>query len=143
MRDVSLYIGSQMFGAVLGALTLKILFGDLVNLGATLPRMSVSQATGLEVLLTAVLMFVITSASIDPNVTGNFPAIIIGATVTLDALWGGSISGASMNPARSFGPACVAGIWQNYWVYWVGPVVGAGLGALVYQTLRLPAGTQD
>jgi len=116
-RDVPIYIDSQILGAALGALTLKLLFGSIAYLGATIPRGSVPQALGLEILLTTMLMFVITSVSTDSHTTGKFPAMIIGATVTLDALWGGSISGASMNPARSFGPACVAGIWQAQWIY--------------------------
>jgi hypothetical protein len=63
--------------------------------------------------------------------------------VTLDALWGGPITGASMNPARSFGPALVAGLWQDQWINWLGPLVGASLGALLYQALRLrPAGKE-
>jgi aquaporin NIP len=62
----------------------------------------------------------------------------LGATVTLDAVWGGPISGASMNPARPFGPALVAGIWSDQWIYWLGPIIGAVLGALLYQVLRLP-----
>ncbi len=142
-RDVPLYIGGQMLGAALGALTLRILFGDIAYLGATIPQGSLYQALGLEVLLTAVLMFVITSVSTDANAAGKFPAVVIGATVTLDALWGGSISGASMNPARSFGPAFVAGIWQAQWIYWLGPLIGAGLGTIIYQLLRSPSKADD
>lgn len=136
-RDVPLHIGSQMLGAVLGALTLRVLFGDVANLGATVPQGSLSQSFGLEVLLTAVLMFVIATVRAESNAP-KFSAMMIGATVTLDALWGGSISGASMNPARSFGPACVAGVWQAHWIYWLGPMLGAGLGVLLYQFLNPP-----
>ncbi len=91
---------------------------------------------GLEILLTALLMFVITSVSTDTLTAGQPAALIIGATVTLDAIWGGPITGASMNPARSFGPAVVAGIWQAQWIYWLGPLLRAGLGAGIYQLLR-------
>ena len=69
---------------------------------------------------------------------GLLAALAIGATVALDALWGGPISGASMNPARSFGPALIAGAWQDHWVYWLGSLLGASLGAGVYQFLRTP-----
>ena len=65
-------------------------------------------------------------------------ALAIGATITLGALWGGPISGASMNPARSFGPALVAGVWSHQWIYWLSLIVGADLGALTYQMIRLP-----
>jgi aquaporin NIP len=138
-RDVPIYIGSQILGAALGALTLKFLFGSVDYLGATIPRGSLPQSLGLEILLTTTLMFVITSVSTGTHTTSKFPAMLIGVTVTLNALLGGSISGASMNPARSFGPACVAGIWQAHWIYWLGPLLGAGLGAIIYQLVRTPS----
>ncbi len=142
-RDVPLYIGSQVLGAVGGGLTLRLLLGPEAHLGATLPRASTGQALGVEILLTAVLMFVITAVATDTRAVGQLAALAIGGTVALDALWGGPLSGASMNPARSFGPALVAGIWQDQWVYWLGPLIGASLGAGLYQLLRRPvrAGT--
>jgi aquaporin NIP len=90
------------------------------------------------VLLTAVLMFVIISVATDTRAVGELAALAIGATVALDALWGGPISGASMNPARSFGPALIANTWQDHWVFWLGPILGAILGAFAYQLLRTP-----
>ena len=137
-RNVPLYIGAQLLGAVGGALTLLALFGPVANLGATLPAGSAYQSFGLEILLTAVLMFVIISVATDTRAVGQLAALAIGATVALDALWGGPISGASMNPARSFGPALIAGTWQDHWVYWLGPLFGAALGASIYQFLRTP-----
>jgi aquaporin NIP len=142
-RDVPLYIGAQLLGAVGGALTLQALFGPVANLGATLPTGSALQSFGLEILLTAVLMFVIVSVATDTRAVGELAALAIGATVALDALWGGPISGASMNPARSFGPALIAGIWQDHWVYWLGPLLGAALGAAIYQFLRVPLTPQS
>jgi aquaporin NIP len=137
-RVVPVYILAQLSGAVLGALTLKALFGNVASLGATLPQGTDLQSLGLEILLTAVLIFVITAVATDAQAAGQLAALAIGATVALDALWGGPISGASMNPARSFGPALVSGAWQSHWVYWVGPLVGAALGACVYQIIREP-----
>jgi len=137
-RVVPVYILAQLGGGVLGALTLYGLFGNVVHLGATVPQGTDLQSLGLEVLLTAVLMFVITAVATDAQAAGQLAALAIGATVALDALWGGPISGASMNPARSFGPALVAGDWQSHWIYWVGPLVGAALGAWVYQLIRQP-----
>jgi aquaporin NIP len=127
-QDVPLYIGAQLLGAVSGALTLLALFGPVASLGAMLPAGSPLQSLILETLLNAVLMFVISSAATDTCAVGQLAALAIGGTVALDALWGGPISGASMNPARSFGPALVASAWQSHWVYWVGPVVGAMVG---------------
>ncbi len=137
-REVPAYIGAQLLGASAAALTLQALFGSVANLGATLPVGSAGQSLLLEMLLTAALMLVITSVATDTRAVGQLAAIAIGATVALDALWGGPVSGASMNPARSLGPALIAGAWRDHWVYWLGPVLGALLGAGLYQWLRTP-----
>jgi aquaporin NIP len=81
-------------------------------------------------------MFVITAVATDTRAVGEAAAIAIGGTVGLDAMFGGPISGASMNPARSVGPALVSGNVHALWLYIVAPVVGASLGALTYQLLR-------
>lgn len=138
-REVPFYVGGQMAGAILGALTLRVVLGDAASLGATLPAGSVAQAFGLEVLLTASLMFVIISVATDTRAVGETAAIAIGATVAVNALWAGPISGASMNPARSLGPALVAGISADQWVYIVAPLIGAAFGGFLYQRLRHPA----
>lgn len=136
--EVPLYVGSQLLGAILGALTLCMLFGLTANLGGTLPDANSIQSLGMELLMTAGLMFVITAVATDSRVPIPLAALVIGATVAIGALWGGPISGASMNPARSLGPALVTGIWRDQWIYWLGPILGASLGALAYQTIRLP-----
>ena len=136
--EVPMYISAQLLGAILGAFTLRGLFGPTANLGATLPQADPLQSFGIEVLLTAMLMFVITAVATDPRSPTMLAALAIGGTVALAALWGGPISGASLNPARSFGPALVAGVWHNQWIYWLGPILGASLGALIYQCIRLP-----
>jgi aquaporin NIP len=135
-RDVVFYIGGQLVGAVLAAITLRLLLGDVAGLGATVPNGSTAQSFGLEILLSAVLMFVIISVATDTRAVGAPAAVAIGFTVALDALWGGPISGASMNPARSFGPALVAGIWADQWLYWIAPIIGTSIGAMLYQILR-------
>ena len=81
-------------------------------------------------------MFVIMAVATDTRAVGAAAAIAIGGTVALDALFGGAVTGASMNPARSFGPALVSGTWTDFWVYLVGPALGAGAGALAYQFVR-------
>jgi MIP family channel proteins len=136
-RDVPSYLAGQLLGAVGGALVLRAFFGLEAGLGATLPAGSPPQALGIEALLTAVLMFVIVSVATDTRAVGQLAAIAIGGTVALDALWGGPVTGASMNPARSFGPALVAGLWHSHWIYWAGPILGAVTGAGLYQTLRV------
>ncbi|MEO8611035.1 MAG: MIP family channel protein [Chloroflexota bacterium] len=137
-REVVYYLVAQIMGAVLGALTLHFLLGDIALMGATVPSGSALQSFGLEVLLTAVLMFVIISVATDTKALGAPAALAIGFTVALDAMWGGPISGASMNPARSFGPALIAGHWEYQWVYWLAPILGAVIGAGLYQFLREP-----
>lgn len=135
-RDVPFYIMGQTFGAILGALTLRLVIGDIASFGTTIPSGSVAQSFGMEVLLTAVLMFVIIAVATDTRAVGETAAIAIGATVGLSALWGGPISGASMNPARSIGPALVAGIDANQWIYILAPIIGAIIGGFIYQWLR-------
>ena len=86
--------------------------------------------------MTAFLMFVIVAVATDSRAVGQAAAIAIGGTVALDALFGGPVTGASMNPARSFGPALVSGTWDDFWVYVVGPALGALLGAVAYVVAR-------
>ncbi len=86
-------------------------------------------------------MFVIMAVATDTRAVGAAAAIAIGGTIGLDALFGGPVTGASMNPARSFGPALVTGTWTDFWVYVVGPVLGAAARCLAYQLVR--GDTQD
>jgi MIP family channel proteins len=138
-RELPWYWAAQFVGAIAGAFTLQVIFGPVANLGATLPAGNALQSLILEILLTAVLMFVIISVATDTRAVGQIAALAIGAAVALDALWGGPISGASMNPARSFGPALLAGVWRDQWIYWLGPLIGAVLGAAIYQFVRQPS----
>lgn len=136
-REVPLYALSQLVGATAASAALNVLFGsEPGQLGLTLPAGSDLQSLGLETLLSAVLMLTVTAVATDTRAAGQLAAIAIGGTVTLDALWGGPISGASMNPARSFGPALLTGNWSAHWIYWIGPIAGAILGAGAYQLLR-------
>jgi glycerol uptake facilitator-like aquaporin len=86
--------------------------------------------------LTFFLMLVITAVATDTRAVGEAAAIAIGGTVGLDAMFGGPVSGASMNPARSLGPALVSGETRALWIYLTAPLLGAALGAIVYQFLR-------
>lgn len=135
-REVPAYFGGQFAGAVIAAGTLLGLFGNTANLGATLPTGGAWQAFGLEILLSAFLMFVIIAVATDTRAVGQLAALAIGATVALDALFGGPISGASMNPARSLGPALVSGVWMYQWLYLLAPLLGTSLGAILYQVIR-------
>lgn len=135
-RDVPIYLGGQFTGAILGALTLRLTIGNVADLGATLPAGSVGQSFVLEVLLSAFLMFVIIAVATDAKAAGQLAAIAIGGTVALAALWGGPISGASMNPARSLGPAIVAGVFGVQWIYALAPLIGAAIGGFAYEFIR-------
>jgi MIP family channel proteins len=136
-REAAVYIGAQVAGAVAGALVLLAIWPDKpADLGATIPTIAAGSALVYELILTAFLMFVITAVATDTRAVGAAAAIAIGATVGLDALFGGPVTGASMNPARSFGPALASGAWTDFWVYLAGPAAGATLGALAYQAVR-------
>jgi len=143
-RDALAYIPAQAVGAVAGALTLRIAWqGTPANLGATAPSVSVGSALLYEFVMTALLMFVVMAVSTDTAAVGAAAAIAIGGTVALDALFGGDVTGASMNPARSFGPALVASEWTDFWVYLIAPVAGAIAAALFYGVIRKPIALPD
>jgi aquaporin NIP len=133
------YVLGQLVAASIAAALLRAVFGaagDAVHLGATLPSGSLLQAFVLEVVLTFFLMFVITSVATDARAVGELAGLAIGGTVALCALFGGPITGASMNPARSLGPALVAGHFDALWLYFAAPIVGALLGAFAYERVR-------
>jgi len=127
---------AQLAGAVAAALVLRGSLGDVAHVGATLPSGSDGQAFLWEAVLTFLLMFVIMAVATDTRAVGEGAAIAIGGTIALDALFGGPITGASMNPIRSLGPAIVSGDLTSVWVYIAAPMLGATVGALTYQLLR-------
>jgi len=135
-RLVGAYWTAQCLGAIAAALLLRGSLGDVADVGATTPSGSDGQSFLWEVVLTFFLMLVIMAVATDTRAVGAAAAIAIGGTVGLDAIFGGPVTGASMNPARSFGPALAAGEWHDFWVYVLAPVAGAGLGALAYQLVR-------
>ena len=136
-RQALAYIGAQLAGAALAALVLLAIWPDKpAELGATVPSIGVGSALVYETVMTALLMFVIMAVATDTRAEGAAAAIAIGGAVGLDALFGGPLTGASMNPARSFGPALASGEWQDFWIYLLGPIAGAALGALGYQLVR-------
>jgi MIP family channel proteins len=136
VRDLLPYWLAQLAGGVLASLLVRFLWGDVANLGATLPGLADGRALVLEVFLTFVLMFVITAVATDVRAVGQGAALAIGFTVLLAVMFAGQASGASMNPARSFGPALVSGTWESQWIYYAGPITGAVIGVLAYEFLR-------
>ncbi|MBF6614571.1 MAG: MIP family channel protein [Chloroflexi bacterium] len=132
------YLVAQVWGAIMGSLAVRFLIGNTGGLGVTHPSNGSISGMVLEGILTYLLMFVITAVATDTRAVGQAAAIAIGGTIALEALFAGPITGASMNPARSLGPALVAGDFTDLWLYLVGPIAGAALGALTYQVLRDP-----
>ncbi len=136
-REAVPYVIAQLTGAVLASLALRGLFGLAGDLGVTQPdHVGLLGALVLEAGLTAVLMIVILAVATDTRAVGSMAAIAIGATIALEALVMGPITGASMNPARSLAPALVSGNLTDLWIYLVGPVAGALAGAAIYAFLR-------
>jgi aquaporin NIP len=130
------YWAAQLGGALLAAALLRGSLGNVAHVGSTLPSGSQGQSLLWEIVLTFFLMLVIMAVATDTRAVGEAAAIAIGGTVGLDAMFGGPISGASMNPARSLGPAAVSGDLHALWLYLIGPLAGATLGALAYQLIR-------
>ena len=137
LREVAVYMPSRLVGAVAGALLLRVVWnGTPADLGATVPSVASGSALVYEAVMTGFLMFVIMAVATDTRAIGAAAAIAIGGTVALDSLFGGGVTGASMNPARSFGPALVAGKWQDFWIYVAGPLLGAVAAAFAYEVVR-------
>ncbi len=134
--DVPHYIAGQSAGAGAASLTVAALFTRAGGLGATVPAGDPWQSFALEVVLTALLMFVILGVSTGASEKGITAGIAVGATVGLAALIGGPVSGASMNPARSLGPALVGADLQHLWIYLTAPFLGAALAAGASKYLR-------
>jgi aquaporin Z len=132
-RRVPGYIVMQLLGSTLACLLLWAIFGKIAQLGATEPGagFTAMQAMWIEMILTVGLVSVILGTASAAQNVGPMSAIAVGAYIILAGFWAAPVSGASMNPARSFGPDLAIGDFSNYWVYIVGPIVG-GLIAVVF-----------
>jgi MIP family channel proteins len=136
-REASAYITAQLSGAALAGLLLLAVWPDKPgDLGANAIGIGAGSALVVETVLSALLMLVIMAVATDTRAVGAAAAIAIGGVVLLDILVGGGVSGASMNPARSFGPALASGQWDHFWIWVAGPIAGTTLGALLYQYIR-------
>ena len=137
-RMAVFYILSQIAGALVASGVMRGLFPAHAILGATLPSGSAMQSFIFELILTAVLMMVILCVSTGSKEVGIMAGIAIGGTVGLEAIFAGPICGASMNPARSIGPAVVSGQMATLWIYVVAPIIGALLGVATWIGVRSP-----
>jgi aquaporin Z len=132
------YVLAQISGAVAASVLLWVIFPNSSTLGATLPSGSAIQSAALEVVLATVLMFVILSVSTGSKEKGVMAGVAIGAVVGLEALFAGPISGASMNPARSLGPALVSRHLADLWIYLTAPTLGALLAVVLCRLIQRP-----
>jgi len=135
-RQVPAYIAGQCLAAISACLVLKLILGGAGDYGATVPTLALESAFAMELILSFFLMFVITAVATDSRAEGAMAGLAIGGTVALAALFGGPVSGASMNPARSLGPALFSGHLDILWIYLFAPVLGAVLGARVYRWVQ-------
>ena len=144
-RRVPGYIIVQLLGATLACLFLLAVFGDVQHLGATLPGPGYEnwQALLMEIALTAGLVSVILGTASAAQNVGAIAALGVGGYIALAGLWAAPVSGTSMNPARSFGPALVGTDFSSYWVYVVGPLVGAAIAVAFAYILRGPRRRPD
>ena len=132
------YVLAQLIGATLACLFLYAVFGNAQHLGATLPGPGYAgwQALLMEVVLTAVLVSVILGTASAAQNVGRVAALGVGGYIALAGLWSAPVSGTSMNPVRSFGPALVSGDFSSYWVYLLGPLAGACIAVGCAYVLR-------
>jgi aquaporin NIP len=137
LREAGTYIAAQATGAIAAGLVLLAAWPDkTAHLGATVPTVAVGTAFLYEALMTAFLVFVVFAVATDTRAVGVVAALAVAATVGCDALFGGPLTGASMNPARSLGPAVASGTWTDFWIYLAAPLVGAVAGGLTYTYVR-------
>jgi aquaporin NIP len=137
-RRVPTYLAAQVAGATLGAFALRGLLGDVARVGATglAPGVGVAQGFALEAAATFLLALVIAAVATDKRAAPGVAGLAIGLTVGLDALAFSPLTGASMNPARSLGPALASGTYADLWLYLLAPIVGAIAAMLAYEALR-------
>ena len=136
-KELIPYIISQIVGATTAEVVLKLMFPANLNLGATLPSGSQLQSFVFEIILTFLLMAVVIFMAQSSNkMTQQLVGVCAGATVMLEAIFAGPISGASMNPARSLGPAIVTGNFTSIWIYITAPIIGACLAAWFWKFLK-------
>ncbi|XP_011009650.1 PREDICTED: aquaporin NIP1-2-like [Populus euphratica] len=136
-KQVPAYVACQVIGSTLAAGTIRLLFqGDQDHFTGTLPAGSNLQSFVVEFIITFYLMFIISGVATDNRAIGELAGLAVGSTVLLNVMFAGPISGASMNPARSLGPAIVSHQYKGLWIYIVSPILGAQAGAWVYNLMR-------
>jgi aquaporin Z len=144
-RRVPAYIAAQLLGAILATLLLWAMIGKQGSAGLTLPGHGISTGTAMlwELVLTVGLVSTILGTASGAQNLGALAALGVGSYIALAGLWGSPVSGASMNPARSLGPALVLDDWTSWWAYLVGPVLGGMIAVAIAYVLRGPGGDKS
>jgi MIP family channel proteins len=142
LRKMLAYWIAQLLGASLGAFIISYVYqgGPVdVHLGTPSIDPTIGTKTGvaIEAILTFFLVLSVFGTAVDSRATSGFAGLAIGLTITACILMGGALTGAAMNPARAFGPALASHYWQDQWVYWVGPLAGGGVAAVLYDRFFL------
>lgn len=143
VRDAIAYVPAQVLGAVMGSIAITSVLGlDESNLGATTIKNDLTAWGGfaVEAMMTAILMFVVLGVSRGAKEESVTAALAVGSTIGVEAFVAGPLTAASMNPARSIGPAIVSGMLDHLWVYVTAPIIGAIVGLLVYQVMKFQPG---
>ncbi|WP_299222723.1 MIP family channel protein [uncultured Aquimarina sp.] len=135
-KEVPKYIIAQCVGAIAASSVLLFLFPESEFLGGTLPSFDDLRAFILELLLTYFLMLVIINVSTGSKEVGMMAGIAIGGVVLLEAMFAGPMTNASMNPARSLGPALLSGHWEHQWLYMIAPIIGAILAVMTCKLIK-------
>ncbi|CAJ1829318.1 unnamed protein product, partial [Sphenostylis stenocarpa] len=130
------YVAAQLTGAISAAYTLRELFQPSKEIGATSPAGSHVQALIMEMVTTFTMVFISMAVATDTNATGQLSGVAVGSSVCIASIVAGPISGGSMNPARTLGPAIAVSSYKGLWVYFVGPITGAVLAAWSYNVIR-------
>ncbi|MED6147836.1 hypothetical protein PIB30_047551 [Stylosanthes scabra] len=146
LKLAPVYVMCQLVGSTLATMSLKVLYHGKVDFGVTLTKYT-SPTSNLdallwEIIITSILMFTICGVATDHRGSKDLAGVAIGIAVLINIVIAGPTTGASMNPARSLGPAIVLGVYKNVWVYIIGPTLGAILASMVYMFLRVPQQTK-
>ncbi|KAF5184418.1 Aquaporin-like protein [Thalictrum thalictroides] len=141
--QVPAYIVAQVSGSICASFALKGIFHPFMGGGVTVPSVSTGQAFALEFVITFQLLFVVTAVATDTRAVGELAGIAVGAVVMMNILIAGPLSGGSMNPVRTLGPAIAANNYDTLWIYLVAPTLGALAGAGIYTAVKLGSEADD
>ncbi|PON67310.1 Major intrinsic protein [Trema orientale] len=136
-KQVPVYAAAQLTGAISASFTLTVLLHPIRNVGTTLPSGTLTQALIMEIVVTFSMMFITSAVATDTKAIGELAGIAVGSAVCITSILAGPISGGSMNPARTIGPALASSCYKGIWVYVVGPITGTLMGAWCYSLIRV------